>query len=403
MMSFTSSFGFQRDRGGEWKKYLPMLVESGRALVVEIPLETGREEEGIRGWVTSEHYSYIQKLFPSVRLLSGLPVDSEAFPDLKPNNLNGKKLPTWWCEVGWRSLGRSPIKNYQRFFTCRRMKSNRHLLGWKLKDKFCVVSSAQLRGCLLLPSWEQIELRGETQGGMLNHQIHSRQASDKIWGLPRTLHKRNGAIADCLLVFTAAPSPLSDVKLSRLPHRISCVFFFGGSIGRPAHNYTGKPDCERSSVSCLDSRRRPQHGSSQFSSTAIRIISLGSWTIYVSRGELSWGRLVLPLKERTPLQSLRPVNPTSLSPVCFFLREDSGWLVPLARKGNTRGRGETPQALSAVGRDVFQHLESRGASFFVDIRGATGHLPAQIESALWELVAAGLVTADGFDNLRALP
>ena len=32
----------------------------------------------------------------------------------------------------------------------------------------------------------------------------------------------------------------------------------------------------------------------------------------------------------------------------------------------------------------------------------TGKLKAEIETALWELVAAGLVTADGFDNLRAL-
>ncbi len=33
---------------------------------------------------------------------------------------------------------------------------------------------------------------------------------------------------------------------------------------------------------------------------------------------------------------------------------------------------------------------------------ALGKLKAEIETALWELVAAGLVTADGFDNLRCL-
>ena len=44
----------------------------------------------------------------------------------------------------------------------------------------------------------------------------------------------------------------------------------------------------------------------------------------------------------------------------------------------------------------------RGASFFADIVRGTGHLKAEVETALWELVAAGLVTADGFDNLRAL-
>src|ERR1019366_253930 len=43
-----------------------------------------------------------------------------------------------------------------------------------------------------------------------------------------------------------------------------------------------------------------------------------------------------------------------------------------------------------------------GASFFADIVRGTGKLKAEIETGLWELVAAGLVTADGFDNLRAL-
>jgi ATP-dependent Lhr-like helicase len=47
-------------------------------------------------------------------------------------------------------------------------------------------------------------------------------------------------------------------------------------------------------------------------------------------------------------------------------------------------------------------LRSRGASFFVDIVRGTGKLKAEVETGLWELVAAGLVTADGFDNLRAL-
>jgi ATP-dependent Lhr-like helicase len=35
------------------------------------------------------------------------------------------------------------------------------------------------------------------------------------------------------------------------------------------------------------------------------------------------------------------------------------------------------------------------------VRGVK-HLNAEVENGLWELVAAGLITADGFDNLRAL-
>src|SRR5262249_61791622 len=47
-------------------------------------------------------------------------------------------------------------------------------------------------------------------------------------------------------------------------------------------------------------------------------------------------------------------------------------------------------------------LRNRGASFFTDMVRGTDRLKSEIETALWELVAAGLVTADGFDNLRAL-
>jgi ATP-dependent Lhr-like helicase len=47
-------------------------------------------------------------------------------------------------------------------------------------------------------------------------------------------------------------------------------------------------------------------------------------------------------------------------------------------------------------------LLSAGASFFDEIARAAGLGPSQVEDALWELVAAGLVTGDGFAGLRAL-
>ena len=47
-------------------------------------------------------------------------------------------------------------------------------------------------------------------------------------------------------------------------------------------------------------------------------------------------------------------------------------------------------------------LKRRGASFFTDIIRGTGKSKEQAEGALWELVGAGVLTADGFDNLRVL-
>jgi ATP-dependent Lhr-like helicase len=91
----------------------------------------------------------------------------------------------------------------------------------------------------------------------------------------------------------------------------------------------------------------------------------------------------------------RRVIPTSVAPVTFFVREEADWMTPHQSIGNSQG-------LSPGARQVLEYLRQRGASFFPDIVRATGKLKAEIETALWELVAAGVVTADGFDNLRSL-
>jgi len=112
-------------------------------------------------------------------------------------------------------------------------------------------------------------------------------------------------------------------------------------------------------------------------------------------GEVSWGRLSPhPAFEREG-EDGRRVRPTRVAPLAIFLREDASWLLA------------TPQpspkdSLSHPARDVLAVLETRGASFFADLLRATSRLASEVEDALWELVAAGLVTADGFENLRAL-
>jgi ATP-dependent Lhr-like helicase len=61
-----------------------------------------------------------------------------------------------------------------------------------------------------------------------------------------------------------------------------------------------------------------------------------------------------------------------------------------------------PQPLSGVAERVAAALESRGALFFVELVQTSGLLRVQVEEALGELVARGLVTADSFNGLRAL-
>jgi ATP-dependent Lhr-like helicase len=94
----------------------------------------------------------------------------------------------------------------------------------------------------------------------------------------------------------------------------------------------------------------------------------------------------------------RRVIPTSVAPITFFVREDADWMTPR----HPGAEQAANNGLSHVAQMVLDFLRQRGASFFADIVRGTDKLKAEIETGLWELVAAGLVTADGFDNLRSL-
>ncbi len=58
--------------------------------------------------------------------------------------------------------------------------------------------------------------------------------------------------------------------------------------------------------------------------------------------------------------------------------------------------------LSGKGQKVYDALKQWGASFFEDLLAETGLLKSQLEEALAELAAWGLVTADSFQGLRTL-
>ncbi|WP_447862442.1 DEAD/DEAH box helicase [Nitrospira calida] len=122
-------------------------------------------------------------------------------------------------------------------------------------------------------------------------------------------------------------------------------------------------------------------------------------------GAVSWGRLsphprLADGGETEPSRRGQRIVPTSVAPISLFPRDEAAWL--LAAFGEERRRPDDTSGLSAVAQDLYTHLRKRGASFFADLVRGTGHLPSEVEDGLWELVAAGLATGDGFDNLRAL-
>ena len=118
-------------------------------------------------------------------------------------------------------------------------------------------------------------------------------------------------------------------------------------------------------------------------------------------GAVGWGRLSphpATLEATGSDENRRRVIPTRVAPIAFFVREDADWM----RAHHPGAEDSATSFLSPVAQAVLELLKQRGALFFPDMVRATGRLKAEIETGLWELVAAGLVTADGFENLRAL-
>jgi ATP-dependent helicase Lhr and Lhr-like helicase len=117
------------------------------------------------------------------------------------------------------------------------------------------------------------------------------------------------------------------------------------------------------------------------------------------KGVVGWGRLSPhPAMLHDRAERTRRIVPTSIAPITFFVREDAEWMA--CRHHSTAS--ETQKGLSRGAKEVLDLLAARGALFFADIVRGTKKLKSEVETDLWELVAAGMITADGFDNLRAL-
>ena len=113
-----------------------------------------------------------------------------------------------------------------------------------------------------------------------------------------------------------------------------------------------------------------------------------------SSGTLVWWRPRIHGSARGARQTV------AASPIALVPRESLRHWQVLA---NEHGDDEQILAeLSSSAQRVLAQLSDVGASFFVELVHATGLLRTQVEDALGELVARGLVTADSFNGLRAL-
>ena len=117
-------------------------------------------------------------------------------------------------------------------------------------------------------------------------------------------------------------------------------------------------------------------------------------------GEVVWARLT-PLSPSAAVENgerTRGSGPVRNTPIALLRRKNFAlWSSVFPQPAQT-----TTSEFSTTTQMVYDYLTTRGASFFTDIVENTKLLRSQVEEALAELVANGIVVSDSFAGLRAL-
>jgi ATP-dependent helicase Lhr and Lhr-like helicase len=110
-------------------------------------------------------------------------------------------------------------------------------------------------------------------------------------------------------------------------------------------------------------------------------------------GRISWARL-RPRRPSTGEGERRP-SPVRSTPITLIHRRNASFWSAVSG-------ASAVVPLTPSGSRVAGFIRENGASFFEELASGTGLLKTQVEQALGELVALGIVTSDSFGGLRAL-
>ncbi len=119
-------------------------------------------------------------------------------------------------------------------------------------------------------------------------------------------------------------------------------------------------------------------------------------------GEVVWARLTPPARpaaatSENGVEKVRGAAPVRNTPIALLQRKNfSIWSSVFPQPSLSE------LEFSSTTQAVHDYLSTRGASFFSDIVDGTKLLRSQVEEALGDLVANGLVISDSFAGLRAL-
>jgi ATP-dependent helicase Lhr and Lhr-like helicase len=119
-------------------------------------------------------------------------------------------------------------------------------------------------------------------------------------------------------------------------------------------------------------------------------------------GAVGWGRVSPhPAFAAGDGNGPRRVVPSNAAPITFYVRDSSHWLSHALEEQRVDER-VLRGTLTSDAQRAWELLKGRGACFLEDVQRLLVLTRVQAQNALWELAAAGLAAADGFDQLRAM-
>jgi len=381
--------GWMPQKDGEsWREELDALVAKGRALFLRASRDESLGQNTIEGWTTYDHVARIQALFPQVQIVEGTSDSSGRGEDeiQSPESAAAYVVQGWMPHIG-------PVRSQEL--------ASRLGIGQSLIHRALLQLEGQgqvLRGhfrpalsCHSSPISSPSPFQGEGRG-----EAQVDQSPDEEWcdrSLLARIHRRTVTA----LRREIEPVAASDFMrfLFRWQHCASGSQLHGEAglreiIGQLAGYEAPASAWEASLLKGRLANYKPE------------------WLDNLClRGEVAWGRLTPPemkpnLRPVVDGEPFRRISPTSMAPISFVRRDDVPWMLAMARPGKLTGPLGIRLSVSGVAQAIYECLDTRGACFFADLTNRTGHLAVEVEQALWELVAGGLVTADGFDPLRAL-
>ena len=357
------------DRAADWRAFLPGLLDSGRALALSHTDSTTGTTIPI--WTTSDHLSLLTAIYP----------DLAAFTDTHQH----EHTPSPGFSGDEQEARATIARNWMEVIGPTTAQELATTLRWPIPATQTALEQLEAQGQVLRGTFRP-------RDGLPSSQ--TRDAKPEIEWCDRRLlariHRRT------VLTLRREIQTVSASDFMR--------FLFQWQHVAPTARLHGEPGLQ----TVLEQLAGFEAAASAWEPHVLRsrIADYRPDTLdYLClRGIITWGRLTPPTPDHNLLgvKQKRRVIPTSLAPISLFPRNDANWLLGLARKGPKGPQAWLPENLSSVARTVYHYLSQRGASFFADVTHGTNQLQAEVEQGLWELASIGLVTADGFDNLRAL-